>query len=94
MTSLVFPGQGSQFTGMSKDFYDNFSAARDIFEIVSDTTKIDLRDIIFNNPSNYLNQTQFTQISIFCSSMSIFNVLKKEIGLDNLKDRNRSTKDC
>ena len=32
MTSIVFPGQGSQTPGMAKDFYDNFKIARIIFE--------------------------------------------------------------
>ena len=32
MTSIVFPGQGSQTVGMTKDFYDNFKIARIIFE--------------------------------------------------------------
>ena len=39
MTTLVFPGQGSQFVGMAKDFYDNFSSAREIFNKVEDITK-------------------------------------------------------
>ena len=34
MTTLVFPGQGSQFIGMSKDFYENFNSAREIFKKV------------------------------------------------------------
>ena len=32
MTSIVFPGQGSQTAGMAKDFYDNFKTAKLIFE--------------------------------------------------------------
>ena len=34
MSVIIFPGQGSQFVGMSKDFYDNFETARDIFELI------------------------------------------------------------
>ena len=36
MTTIVFPGQGSQFMGMSKDFYDNFKIARNTFEEIQD----------------------------------------------------------
>ena len=43
MTSIVFPGQGSQTAGMVKDFYDNFKAAKQIFEEIEDYTKIDLK---------------------------------------------------
>ncbi|SVE49608.1 uncharacterized protein METZ01_LOCUS502462, partial [marine metagenome] len=56
MTAIVFPGQGSQFVEMSKDFYDNFDTAKKVFELISDTTKINIKDIIFRNPSDLLNQ--------------------------------------
>ncbi len=84
MTALIFPGQGSQFVGMSKDFYDEFSIARETFEIIENSVKINLRDIIFYNKSELLNITKYTQLAIFCTSMSIFNVLKNEIGIDKL----------
>ena len=84
MTVIVFPGQGSQFLEMSKDFYDNFDSARDVFNLVSDTTNIDIKNIIFKNPSNLLNQTQYTQLAIFCASISIFKVIEKEIDLNKL----------
>ena len=83
MTAIVFPGQGSQFVGMVKDFYDNFSEAREVFQEVEDSAKISIKDIIFENKSNLLDITQYTQISIFCASISIFNVLKKKYGLEN-----------
>ena len=84
MTVFVFPGQGSQFVGMSKDFYDNFKVAKDTFQLVEDVTKINIKKIIFENENNLLNITQYTQLAIFCSSISIFNVLKKEIDLKSL----------
>ena len=84
MSVIVFPGQGSQFLEMSKDFYDNFDTARDVFNLVSDTTNIDVKNIIFKNPSNLLNQTQYTQLAIFCASISIFKVIEKEADLGKL----------
>jgi|TARA_B100001964_G_scaffold45104_1_gene50191 [acyl-carrier-protein] S-malonyltransferase len=84
MTALIFPGQGSQFVGMAKDFYDEFLIARKTFELIENSTKINLRDIIFYNKSELLNITKYTQLAIFCSSMSIFNVLKNEIDIDKL----------
>ena len=84
MTALVFPGQGSQFVGMAKDFHDEFTIARNTFETIENSVNINLRDIIFNNRSELLNITKYTQLAIFSSSMSIFNVLKKEINIDKL----------
>ena len=84
MTALVFPGQGSQFVGMAKDFHDEFVIAKETFEIIENSVKINLRDIIFHNKSELLNITKYTQLAIFSSSMCIFNVLKNEIDIDKL----------
>ena len=83
MTSVVFPGQGSQTKGMVKDFYDNFKIAELIFEEIEDYTKIDLKNIIFDNLDDKLNLTQFTQISIFAASYTIFKVFFSETNIDN-----------
>ena len=47
MTSFLFPGQGSQYLGMSKDFHDNFKQAQLVFEEIEDATSIALKRIIF-----------------------------------------------
>ena len=85
MTSLVFPGQGSQFVGMSKDFYDNFKIAKTTFEEIADYVNIDLKKLIFEDKDNLLNFTNYTQISIFTASLSIFKTLINETGI-NIKD--------
>ena len=82
MTTLVFPGQGSQFLGMSKDFYDNFEVAKSTLNEIQDYVKMDLKSIIFENRDNLLNFTNYTQISIFTASVIIFRTLIKETKLD------------
>ena len=72
MTSFVFPGQGSQFLGMAKDFYENFKIAKLIFEEIEDYSKINIRNIIFNDDEKKLNLTKYTQISIFASSYVMY----------------------
>ena len=85
MTSIVFPGQGSQTAGMVRDFYDNFKTAKLIFEEIEDYTNIDLKNIIFENSDDKLNLTQFTQISIFAASYTIFKVFCSESNIDTSK---------
>jgi len=87
MTSIVFPGQGSQFLCMAKDFHDNFKIAKQTFEEIEDYAKIDLRKIIFENNNNKLDLTQFTQICIFASSYVIYKVYINESNL-KLEDIN------
>ncbi|MFL2543626.1 MAG: ACP S-malonyltransferase [Alphaproteobacteria bacterium] len=88
MTSIIFPGQGSQFLGMTKDFYDNFSIAKDTITEIEDVTNIDIKKIIFGDDDNLLNITNFTQISIFAASMSIYQTIEKNFGVKNLNINN------
>jgi len=88
MTTIVFPGQGSQYIGMTKDFYEEFAIVREIFEIIENTSKIKIKDIIFENNDNLLNITQYTQLAIFCSSISIFNVINEHLRKKNLLIKN------
>ena len=78
MTCIVFPGQGSQYLGMAKDFNDNFILSRSIFEEIEDYTKIKIRKIIFENKDEKLDLTQYTQICIFATSYVIFKTFTKE----------------
>ena len=85
MTTIVFPGQGSQSVCMTKDFHDNFKVAKSTFEEIEDYTKINIRKIIFENDDNKLDLTQFTQICIFASSYVIFKTYSSE---KNIKTEN------
>ena len=84
MTNIVFPGQGSQFVGMGRDFYEEFQEVKDIFEIVENISKIKIKDIIFSNHDNLLDITQFTQLAIFTTSISIYRILIKEVSKEKL----------
>lgn len=77
MLAVIFPGQGSQTIGMAKDFYDNFNIVKKTFSEIGDSTKIDLYKLIFEDPDKKLNITEFTQISIYCVSISIFLLIKE-----------------
>jgi [acyl-carrier-protein] S-malonyltransferase len=87
MTAIIFPGQGSQYVNMSMDFNENFDAARKVFQEIEDSTRINIRKIIADNPSDRLNHTNYTQISIFSASMAIYKSLLSEFGNEIMKPK-------
>ena len=80
--SIVFPGQGSQKVGMGKEFFDNFSIAKDVFLDVDDSLSQNLSRLIFEGPLDELTLTQNTQPAIMTVSLAILEVLKKEFNFD------------
>ena len=87
MSAIVFPGQGSQYPLMAMDFNENFSISRIIFSEIEEVTKLNIRKIILENNDNILDQTNFTQISIFAASIVIYRTLVNEIGIENINPK-------
>ena len=78
MFSLIFPGQGSQFVGMGKEFYENFSYVKKYYQHADEILKKKLSKIIIDGPKDELDKTENTQSAIFLVSYSIFKVIQKE----------------
>lgn len=74
---FLFPGQGSQITGMGKDIYEKYEVAKDVYDQIKKVTGIDVADITFNQPTEILNQTKYTQICILTMSLAILKVLEQ-----------------
>ena len=76
--AFVFPGQGSQYVEMGKDFYDNYEVAREYFDKANEILDIDLKKLCFEGPEDELTETQNTQPAIFTVSMIAYEILKAE----------------
>ena len=63
----LFPGQGSQFVGMGKDFYENSTLAKEMFEEASDAIGVDFKKLMFEENED-LNKTEYTQPAILLYS--------------------------
>lgn len=69
-TAFIFPGQGAQYVGMSKDFVENFPKAKMVFEEASDSLGYDMLKLVMEGTDENLKQTEVTQPSIMTASIA------------------------
>ncbi len=74
--AFVFPGQGSQYSGMGKEMHDAFSCARDAFDEASQALGLSLQDLCFKGPEEVLKLTRNTQPAILTVSIAILRILQ------------------
>jgi [acyl-carrier-protein] S-malonyltransferase len=76
--AYIFPGQGSQSVGMGKDLFDNFSAARRVFEEANEALGFSLSEICFSGTDENLALTANTQPAILATSVAAFRAMESE----------------
>ncbi|MGN1140494.1 MAG: ACP S-malonyltransferase [Oliverpabstia sp.] len=75
--AFVFPGQGAQYVGMGKDFYETFSTCREVYNLSSKVTGLDISALCFEENTD-INVTEYTQIAMLATEAAILKVLEEK----------------
>ena len=76
-TAFIFPGQGSQYVGMGKDFYENFTCAKEMIDLAEKVSGMDMKALLFEENEN-INITKYTQIAMLADELAILRVLEEK----------------
>ena len=74
-TAVIFPGQGAQYVGMAKDFYESFEDSRKVFDVADDVLDIELLKLCFEENED-INKTEYTQPAMVAAEVAIWEHLK------------------
>ena len=74
--AIIFPGQGAQYVGMARSFYDTYPAAREVFDRAAAVLGDRLLQTIFYGPEEELRKTENTQPAVLTASIAVYRVLE------------------
>lgn len=76
-TAFIFPGQGAQYIGMAKDFYDQFPVCREIFQMASEASGLDVAKLCFEE-NDRIHITEYTQIAMIAAELAMWKAVEEK----------------
>lgn len=74
--AFIFPGQGAQYVGMAKEFYEQLQVCREVFEIASKASGLDVAALCFEE-NEKINITEYTQICMLTAEAAVLKALEE-----------------
>ncbi len=74
-TAFLFPGQGAQYVGMAKDFYDKYDECRAVIDEAAGLLDFDLKHILFDE-NELINKTEYTQAAMLAAECCILKAVE------------------
>lgn len=78
-TAFIFPGQGAQYAGMGKDFYDTYSTSKELYDKAEEFLSMNLLELCFEENTK-LSITRYTQPAMAVTCLAMYESVK-ELGL-------------
>jgi [acyl-carrier-protein] S-malonyltransferase len=75
-TAFIFPGQGAQYIGMGKDFYEQILVSKEVFELASNVSGLDVAALCFEE-NDKINITEYTQIAMLAMEVAILKAIEE-----------------
>lgn len=75
-TVYMFPGQGAQYVGMGKEFYENYNVCKAVFDLASNVTGLDIAALCFEENEN-IHITEYTQIAMLTVETAIYLAMEQ-----------------
>ena len=74
-TAFLFPGQGAQYVGMAKDFYDTYTECKEIIDKAAELMDFDLKHVLFEE-NELINKTEYTQAAMVAAEVCILKAVE------------------
>lgn len=75
--AFIFPGQGAQYIGMGRDFYEKYDRAKEVFAIAGKVSDMSMEELIFQE-NEKLDITKYTQVAMLAVELAILKVLEEQ----------------
>ena len=69
-TAFIFPGQGAQYVGMGKDYYEQIPVCREMFDLAGEASGLDVAALCFEE-NDKIHITEYTQIAMLAMEVAV-----------------------